>query len=128
MYVHIVVILNVNDEVFTMKADYKIYSDSTITVVASAKYHGTDIEAKAKCHPEDRFDEKFGKNLAYNRLQVKFLKAKRKHAKEVQEKAFKEYTAAMKKLMDADYFDADVEYQYNIAKHRLEAIEAIIKK
>ena len=46
----------------------KNYWDKTYRAKAEKMYFPKYMTAKAKCSPEDKWNEEYGKNLAYNRL------------------------------------------------------------
>jgi len=54
----------------------KFYTDGEKEVVATVKFNGKLLRAVAKCNPVDKFDEKVGKNVAYNRVLDKFFREK----------------------------------------------------
>lgn len=57
-----------------MKYDYKVdYENKKIRAVGWTK-NGLSFDGTAKCHPDDKFDAKIGKQIARNRAEIKQLK------------------------------------------------------
>jgi len=55
--------------------EYKFYTDKygRKVVLCLTKYNGKTIRGKAICHPEDKYDEYRGKQLAYLRCETEYL-------------------------------------------------------
>jgi len=49
-------------------------------IIAIAKYKGKYVRAVAKCHPNDTFNEEYGKNLAIARLNLKIKEMRVRNA------------------------------------------------
>lgn len=49
-------------------------------IIAIGTYHGKIVKAKAKCNPDDEYDEDFGEKLALARLELKILNKRIKTA------------------------------------------------
>lgn len=57
-----------------MRFDYEVdYENKKIRAVGWTK-NGLSFDGTAKCHPDDKFDAKIGKQIARNRAEIKQLK------------------------------------------------------
>lgn len=69
--------------------NYRYYKDNAGNIIAVSSYAGHAVRGKAKCHPDDTFDEEFGKTLAKTRCDVKVANKRYNNA-------FRQYMAAKK--------------------------------
>ena len=70
------------------------------TVLASAKFAGYWVSGMAKCHPEDTFNEDFGKALAAARCNKKIAERRYARAMKRYKEATAEYHKAHEQLSD----------------------------
>lgn len=69
-----------------MYTNYQYYFDDNNNVYAVSTYAGKTVKGIAKCHPNDIFDEKYGKALAAARCNYKVsLKRKARAEKKLEE-------------------------------------------
>ena len=102
-----------------MKVTYEIIDN---TIIASTKYHGKELKAKAKCHPDDKFDANIGMNIDKTRLKYKYLKAKYNYANSLYDLKVDDYNNSIIKLLKAEIFCSDVYEQLKKTEKELKNI------
>ena len=103
---------------------YKYYNNGN-EVICVAKFDGKNIKTKAKCHPDDKFDVEYGKELAMRRMDEKMLKLKLKDVhSEIEGIAF--MLDYFRELLDKRLAtEIRLKDEYVLAKVRKEALEEI---
>ena len=101
---------------------YKFYitPDKTKTVAVST-YAGKKVKGIAKLHPNDVYDENFGKELAAARCNVKITKKRQKDVMKKLRQAYANMREAHK------YLERMKEYQHEVDLAENEAVNTLVK-
>ena len=104
-----------------MYTDYNYrYVVTPTKVIALSTYAGRTVRGVAKCHPDDKFDEEFGKKLAAARCNQKI-------ASKRYERAFRKYCFMCEALKEVEKeFSKSVAYLRDAAAAENEAIISVI--
>ena len=101
---------------------YQYFKDSTGSIIAVSTYAGHTVRGKAKCHPNDTFNEELGRKIAAARCDVKIAEKRLRASDDNLYKAMLEYKNAQRKVMKMiDYF-ANSRQNYFDAHDNLDSI------
>lgn len=79
---------------------YQFYKDNTGSIIAVSSYAGHTVRGKAKCHPEDNYNEELGRELAASRCNAKIADKRYSNLLRQYIKAKQEKDAAVVKFAD----------------------------
>ena len=85
-------------------------------IIAISTYAGQTVRGVAKCHPNDTFDEEFGKTLAAARCDVKVAQRRLRNAQKREEEAYEKCLAAEKQLDRMSEYVDDANYELSLAE------------
>ena len=93
-------------------------------VVAVSSFAGKPVKAHADCHPNDEFDLEYGKSLAAARCGEKIAAKRCKRAYNKVDEAQALVNAALAHLQKMMKYEADAEFNYNVAAFTAATIRA----
>ena len=106
-----------------IKENYKYVFTNDREVAAGARFAGNWVWGYAHCHPDDLYDENFGKNLAAARCNAKIANLRWKRATERYRKARIALAQAEKEFNEAcDYFTRAYDLRKE-ARYRVYALD-----
>ena len=73
---------------------YRYYKKDN-TIIAISTYAGKEVKGRAKCGPEDKYDEEYGKELAAARCNAKVADKRLKNATRKYYEAYEDLKQAM---------------------------------
>lgn len=95
-------------------------------VIALSSYAGKTVRGVAKCHPNDVFDEEFGKKLAAARCNLKIAEKRHLRAKNRYDKTADEYVRICNLLKSDSDFLSDTYIKESNARVELENLYNMI--
>lgn len=105
--------------------DHKRADGTTcIRIVAVSSFAGKPVKAHADCHPNDEFDLEYGKSLAAARCGEKIAAKRCKRAYNKVDEAQALVNAALAHLQKMMRYEADAEFNYNVAAFAVATIRA----
>lgn len=105
--------------------DHKRADGTTcIRIVAVSSFAGKPVKAHADCHPNDEFDLEYGKSLAAARCGEKIAAKRCKRAYNKVDEAQALVNAALAHLQKMMRYEADAEFNYNVAAFAAATIRA----
>ena len=105
--------------------DHKRADGTTcIRIVAVSSFAGKPVKAHADCHPNDEFDLEYGKSLAAARCGEKIAAKRCKRAYNKVDEAQAMVNAALAHLQKMMRYEADAEFNYNVAAFAAATIRA----
>ena len=106
--------------------DHKRADGTTcIRIVAVSSFAGKPVKAHADCHPNDEFDLDYGMALAAARCGEKIAAKRCKRAYNKVDEAQAMVNAALAHLQKMMKYEADAEFNYNVAAYELAQIRAV---
>lgn len=106
--------------------DHKRADGTTcIRIVAVSSFAGKPVKAHADCHPNDEFDLGYGQALAAARCGEKIAAKRCKRAYNKVDEAQAMVNAALAHLQKMMKYEADAEFNYNVAAYEMAQIRAI---
>ena len=103
---------------------YKFYQTAKGDIIAVSSYAGKTVKGVAKLHPNDAFDEEFGKELAVARCAVKVAKKRCARAQKKIELAKTEVYTARDYLKKMEDYEQDAYNELREAISNLTEIKA----
>lgn len=104
-------------------SEYKFYINSKNDIIAVSSYAGKTVKGVAKLHPNDTFNEEFGKELAAARCAVKVAKKRCARAQKKIELAKTEVYIAQDHLKKMEDYEQDAYNELREAISNLTEIE-----
>ena len=105
--------------------DHKRADGTTcIRIVAVSSFAGKSVKAHADCHPNDEFDLNYGRALAAARCGEKIAAKRCKRAYNKVDEAQALVNAALAHLQKMMRYEADAEFNYNVAAFTAATIRA----
>ena len=106
--------------------DHKRADGTTcIRIVAVSSFAGKPVKAHADCHPNDEFDVEYGQALAAARCGEKIAAKRCKRAYAKVDEARAQVNAALAHLEKMMKYEADAEFNYNVAAYEMAQIRAV---